>query len=200
MINIYYLHQGDNVPVYIGETSQSLNRRLNNHKRKLGTNLFIELVDIVSTNEWRFWESFYISLFKSWGFILINKNKGGGGMEKGYPKHTSESKQKIGNKIRGRHHNDETKLKQSISNTGISRNKNNQYAKGHKKTEEGLINIGKLRSKPIYQLNKNNDIIKEWNSIKEASLTLKIQSSDINNVCKNKLKSAGGFRWIYKLS
>jgi hypothetical protein len=192
---IYYLHKND-VPFYVGETSQPLANRLSHHKRKLGLDIQIELIDEVE--DWRFWESFWIEQFKIWGFILSNKNKGGGGCEKGTSKHTLESRKKIGSSRIGKVLSDETKLKQSISNTGISRNKGNSYAKGHKLPPETIQKISEKRRKVIYQLDKQDNIIKEWSSIKEASIELKIQSSDINNCCLGKNKTAGGYKFKYK--
>jgi hypothetical protein len=46
---------------------------------------------------------------------------------------------------------------------------------------------------------EQDNIIKEWSSIKEASLGLKIQSSDINNCCRGKNKTAGGYKFRYKI-
>jgi hypothetical protein len=196
IIKIYYLHEGDNIPFYVGETSQPLNYRLNHHRRKLGNDIKIELIDEVE--DWRFWESYWIEQFKQWGFKLKNKNSGGGGCKKGTPKHSLESKHKIGQSRKGKPLSDETKLKQSISNTGISRNKGNSYAKNYKHTPESIKNISEKRKKAIYQLDKQNNIIKEFPSIKEASIELKIQSSDITNCCLGKNKTAGGYKFSYK--
>ena len=93
---------------------------------------------------------------------------------------------------------DETKRKKSESNKGISRNKGNSYAKGHKLSPKSIQNITEKRKKPIYQLDKQNNIIKEWPSIKKASQILNIQSSDINNCCRGKNKTAGGYKFKYK--
>jgi hypothetical protein len=76
---IYYLHKGDNIPFYIGKTINSLIKRQNEHSIKFKTYCEIELLDTVKLNEWKFWEKYYISLFKSWGFKLENKNNGGSG-------------------------------------------------------------------------------------------------------------------------
>ena len=196
MVKIYFLHNGDGIPFYIGETSQSLKSRLNNHKYKFGIKTCIELIEEVEN--WRFWETYWIQQFKAWGYKLINKNVGGGGCEKGTSKHTIESRNKIGFSKKGKSLSFETKLKQSISNKGISRNKGNSFAKGHKLSPESVKNIVEKRKKPIYQLNKQNIIIKEWSSIKEASVELKIQSSDINNCCLGYNKTAGGYKFEYK--
>lgn len=196
MVRIYFLHMGDNIPFYVGETSKTLKKRLNDHKRKYGNHIKIELLEEVE--DWRFWESYWIYQFKAWGYILTNKNNGGGGCEKGTPKHTFESRKKIGEPRKGKPLSIETRLKQSISNKGISRNKGNSYAKGHKLSPKSIQNITEKRKKPIYQLDKQNNIIKEWPSIKEASQILNIQSSDINNCCRGKNKTAGGYKFKYK--
>ncbi len=83
---------------YIGKTSKDLSNRLKEHFRYIATlkvktkriswfksllkqNLQpkIELIDEVNDDEWQFWEMHYISLFKSWGFRLVNGTDGGTG-------------------------------------------------------------------------------------------------------------------------
>ncbi len=196
MVKIYYLYK-NNTPFYVGETSKSLNLRLIQHKNKLkDKNIYIELLDEVE--DWRFWESWWIEQFRVWGFILINKNKGGGGCEKGISKHTSQSREKIRSARKGKSLSEETKQKQSISNSGISRNQGNNFAQGHKKSPESIQNIVEKRQRKINQKDLQDKIIKTWESIKEASLTLNIQSSDINKCCRGKGKTAGGYKWEYK--
>jgi hypothetical protein len=99
---IYYLHKGDKIPFYVGKT-KNLKNRLNTHKSVFGKNIFIEFLDEVE--DWKYWEKHYISLFKNLGYILENKNNGGGGPSEGviFPE---ERKQKI-SKIK--------KLSESIS-------------------------------------------------------------------------------------
>lgn len=48
--------------------------------RKLGLKPVLEVVDVVSLSEWQFWECYYISLFRSWGFKLVNMTDGGEGL------------------------------------------------------------------------------------------------------------------------
>lgn len=55
----------------------------------------LDVIDEVPENEWQFWERHYISLYRSWGFILTNTSPGGRGGFKG--QHSLESKNKIGN-------------------------------------------------------------------------------------------------------
>jgi len=74
---IYYLHRGDNIPFYIGKSIRPKFREYE-HKTSKG-NIFMEEIDEIFSKEWKFWEQYYISLFRSWGFVLENKNNGGGG-------------------------------------------------------------------------------------------------------------------------
>lgn len=70
--------------------------------------------------------------------------------------------------------------------------------------KELLENIKPVKSMkygiPIFQYDLEGKFIKEWDSIKKASLELKIDLASICNVCKNngKAKTAGGFKWGYK--
>lgn len=40
----------------------------------------IEIIDEVLESEWKYWEVFYINLYKSWGFNLTNSTEGGDGI------------------------------------------------------------------------------------------------------------------------
>lgn len=61
----------------------------------------IEILDEVNTNYANFYEVFYISLFKSWGFDLLNGTDGGDGCDWTGKKHRAISKLK--NKINSPH-------------------------------------------------------------------------------------------------
>ena len=50
----------------------------------------------------------------------------------------------------------------------------------------------------VIQYTKNNEIIKEYNSLKEASDKIGIDSSSIIRCCKRKQKTCGGYIWKYK--
>ena len=52
-------------------------------------------------------------------------------------------------------------------------------------------------SKSIYQIDKNNQIIKTWDSIISACKELNINKSCISLCVCGKLKSAGGYIWRY---
>lgn len=51
------------------------------------------------------------------------------------------------------------------------------------------------KSKKIVQLDINNNLIKEWETIKEAKETLKI--NHISACCRGERKTAGGYQWKY---
>ena len=57
---------------------------------------------------------------------------------------------------------------------------------------------GENRKIAIIQLGKNNNQIKIFDSIKDASKELHIPKGDICSVCKGKRKTAGGFKFKYK--
>lgn len=49
----------------------------------------------------------------------------------------------------------------------------------------------------VKQLDKDDNLIKIWRSIKEAGESLGIQRSDINKVCLKERGTAGGYKWRY---
>jgi hypothetical protein len=104
---IYYLSDKYGNIRYVGKTKQYLKQRLyahiiecktdrNSHKISFlskGERPIIDIVDEVPEEEWEFWEQYWISQFKTWGFNLTNLTTGGQGGN-GY-KHSNESKQKM---------------------------------------------------------------------------------------------------------
>jgi hypothetical protein len=93
---IYFLHKGDNIPFYIGKSVNKKLHRSYQHKKKYGKDTLIEILDIVKSKDWIFWEKYWISQIKVWGFKLENKNDGGGGSIK----LSSEAKQIKSNKMK----------------------------------------------------------------------------------------------------
>ena len=94
---------------------------------------------------------------------------------------------------------------------GVSKIKNQAAKlKAFYKTEEGSrsrakqVNktnytaIAEKNWKPIKQYSKDEIFIREWNSGKEASVSLKISRGDISACLKGRYKSAGGFVWKYR--
>lgn len=86
--------------------------------------------------------------------------------------------------------------KQKISNSRIG-SKNWNYNKPHGKQWNSKIS-NSLKQK-IIQLDSYENIIKIWDSAKEAGTQLKIANSNICKVLKNNRKTAGGFKWKYEI-
>jgi hypothetical protein len=146
----------NNTPFYIGKTLRP-NSRFNSHKRTYKCDILI--LDEVNDNEWKFWEKYYISLYKSWGYELLNKNNGGGG-----PTTITFSKErniKISEKLKGisrpynlkipkvfilnhkinqgKKHSEEVKLKMSKSHLG-------KKCSDETKLKMSKVRLGKKRS------------------------------------------------------
>lgn len=58
--------------------------------------------------------------------------------------------------------------------------------------------LGKQNGKPIIQLSRQGEFIREWDSIAETIRGLGKKSLAISNACKNNRKTAGGYKWMYK--
>lgn len=131
---------------YIGKSNRPQRRLIrhlreerNNHKcnwlKSLnGSSPELIIIDEVINSEWEFWESFYIELFRSWGFNLTNSTEGGLGT-RGFT---------------GMVHSEETKNLLRKQSTG--RRHPNQYQCGFdnprcKVTEEDIIEMYRLKYK-----------------------------------------------------
>lgn len=76
-----------------------------------------------------------------------------------------------------------------------------EIGKGRKQNIEWINKRIEKKKKTIFQIDlKTNEVIKEWDSIINASKTLGISKEHICNSCKEKRKSAGGFKWQYKVN
>jgi hypothetical protein len=61
-----------------------------------------------------------------------------------------------------------------------------------------IENVRLRHLKKINQYDLQGNFIKQWNSIIEAGNTLRIDTSSISKVCKNKRKTAGNYIWKYE--
>ena len=118
---------------------------------------------------------------------------------KKYGKITTDKRKKflIGNKFRlGKRISEEEKRKISIFHTGNKWNLGRKHPKGSYDIRSAK------RKKPINQIDlTTNQILKVWDSAKEARTTLGYKSNSlINDACKGKIKSAYGFKWQYLTS
>ena len=221
---IYILHKGDNIPFYIGK-SVFPEGRMSLHKKNFG-DIFMDIIDDVPTSEWLFWEKWYISLFKSWGFKLENKNNGGGGTSY----HNEETKLKmqkpkpegfgklVSNRLKNTPQSPETIAKRVAKTTGKKRTKEQKEKlskafKGRTFSEErnkkigdaqrGIPNpkspelIAKLK-KPIIQYDKKGNFIQEWESATDAGKVYGSRTTIQNALVERRCKTAYGFIWKYK--
>lgn len=91
----------------------------------------IESLDEVNLSDWEFWEKHYISLFKSWGFKLVNGTDGGDGSN-GRPM-SQENKEKLRQYRLAHPLSKESCEKISLAN------------KGRKHTKESILKISESR-------------------------------------------------------
>ena len=75
-------------------------------------------------------------------------------------------------------------------------NKNPNYGKTI--SEEQKRKIRESRCKAIIQLDENDNFIAEYSSVVEAERQTGVKSTNICQCCKGKLKTSGGFKWLYK--
>ena len=220
---------------YIGKTVQKLEKRLTahiyeskhrkNHKcnwinklNKNGNNPTIKLIDIVSEDDWEFWEMYWIERFKSWGFNLVNHTPGG----EGY-RHSKETKEKIRQANSGENHYFYGKKHKKISKEKISDSLiGNKYAKGFKHSEKTKEKVGaktreyykknprtkehnkkigdsnsRAKAKPIYQYDTNRNLIRKFNSVRSAVTELGFGRDGIYDCAKGNQKLYKGFIWSW---
>lgn len=188
-------------PRYVGWTINLYNRKsahltdsdkgykLNwvNSLKKKGLLPIMECIDEVPFNEWAFWEQHYISLYRSWGFRLVNRTAGGEGTP-GY-KYSQEIKDKI------------QKTKQERGSNLIGAKKSAITKREHgvyeRLKEIQRINAFK-RAKPVLQYSLEGNLIKEWRSTRIASQEMKISRDNISRCCVGEYGQTHGFQWKYK--
>jgi group I intron endonuclease len=129
---------------------------------------------------------------QEWAF---NISKGRQGLN-----HNDDTKEKIKKGNLNKIISQETRLKQRLQKLGTKRSTESKLKQS--KSMKGRIQPKSFydkKNKPVIQYDLNNNIIKEWNSIKEASIELNINSGSISNCINMKRqKTAGGFIWKIK--
>lgn len=60
------------------------------------------------------------------------------------------------------------------------------------------MSVYKIGNRQVAQLTKDGVLVKIWDTQKEASEVTKIPQQNISKCCNGKLKSAGGFRWVFR--
>lgn len=232
--------------VYIGVTRGHIKKRLSSHisraknlkKNKLvlslkdswligainnGCEINIEELDVVKFSEFSFWEKYYISLFKMFGFKLTNGTDGGAGC---WPRRISDEEKEA---IRKRKHkpvveydksgviiNRYESLIQASELTNINYRRLAQSVRGNTKLCDGRmlrfenINIDKKeidrcfnprnkeKRKPVMQFDLNGNFVSEYKSASHTPFSSPTQKSAIAKACRGEYKTKYGFIWTYK--
>lgn len=117
--------------------------------------------------------------------LKISKSKKGKTYNKRKPPLSEETKSKISKQMKGKNigkiRSEETK------------NKIRNSLKGYIHKIETVLK----KSKPITQYDLYGNFIKNWGGMGLASKNLNIDRGSISACCKNKVKTAGGFKWKY---
>ncbi len=152
---------------YIGKANnvskryeKHLEKRCNNHKiawisglRNMGLKPILDIIEEVSYHEWVFWEQYWISQMRAWGFNLVNQTNGGEGRE---GLHSQETKDKISKALLGHKQSNETRLKRIKSLSG-----SNHYLFGKKRSAEVCKKLSESRSGMKYNTKKSNSGVSE---------------------------------------
>lgn len=208
---IYILRHPETFEIrYVGKTN-NIKRRFAQHKSKkclektgskklaswilkLLSNNLLPIMEIIEEcdDNWAEREKYWISYYSNTN--LCNLSNGGEGVG-----HNDYTKSKIKNALTGRKRSDEEK--QAISKAMIGK-KRGKYTntEGHKKRyenpEERKKCSIKLRKK-VGQYDLENNLIQEFESLREASRQLNIDCGSISKCCRNKQKQCGGFTFKY---
>lgn len=187
---IIYCYESPSGKFYIGQTTQTANRRKEEHKsraklgrgyafhnaiRKYGFDTFNyqELAVISETSKERLKEQlnllerYYISVYKSEGKVLYNLSDGG-----------DEICDNTGRKLSEEH---KRKIGMSLKGTVFS--------------EERKRNISESKKKPIVQLSLDGKFIKEWGAVSDVPFA---RQSGISACLRGLQKTCAGFVWKYK--
>lgn len=114
-------------------------------------------------------------------------------------KHSEEAKRKMSEACKGKPAwnkgipiSDEQKIKLSIAHTGKRLSEETRA-----KMSESRKGIKNSKARKVAQYDKNGNLIRVWDCIKQAAEALNINRCCIGDCCRGKQKSAGGFIWKY---
>lgn len=105
-------------------------------------------------------------------------------------KHTEDAKEKISNARLGKKMSEETKNK-------MRKPKPKGFSEKLSKIKKGVSTGPSKKRKEVEQFDLDGKIIGTWESIIKVEKELNIYN--INAVCKGKQKTAGGYKWKYKI-
>ena len=119
--------------------------------------------------------------------------------------HTEEFKHRVSEKLKGRpspykgrKHTLETLEKMSEAHKNISEETRNKMRANYLKRKDELVKMLVDRNKrSVKQFDKEGNLVREWDSIKEAADSLSLNSPNIIACCNNRQKTCGGYVWKY---
>ena len=219
---IYLIINKVNGKWYVG-SSKNLNRRWNEHSKKLNNNCHYNNHLQYAWNNYGSNSFIFIKLHWSVVLSVIMKSR-----EQLYLNYAKTIKKNVYNilfsachyhkksvseetkmKLRGRKMSE--KQKQSISKANKGRKLSTQHCErirqgklGNKNPNFGkcmdkVTNAAKLiNAKSIIQIDKNGNIIKEYDSMIEATKELNLNEGSISRVCSGKIKHTRGLIFRYK--
>lgn len=162
-----------------------------NQLLKLNLKPIIEVVDVISTDEWEFWEQHYISLYKSWGFKLTNLTNGGGGVISNIPPWNKGTK--------GIMKPNETTFKSGNIIGKQTRFKSGNIIGKQTRFYKGIKNIGIPHyTVHILKYDMSGNFIQEFNSYREAAKNINASPSSIRKAIILNKYTCKGFIWKIK--
>lgn len=140
----------------------------------------VEIIDEVNVCEWQFWEQYYISLYKSWGFDLKNGDNGG----LGRTRNTKEIREKIS---------------LGVKNSRPANFKPWNYGKIKTTIEKEKMFEQNPNKKEVEQLDIiTGQVLACYPSLSKAAVTIGIKNySQISNSIKNN-SLCKGYKWQFK--
>ena len=113
----------------------------------------------------------------------------------------SEAMSSENNPFYGKKHTKESRKKMSEIRMGRFKGAENPfYGKKHTAETKRIMSQKKIDKGgiPIVQMTKSGEFIKYWKHASYAAKILGLNASSINECCRGKRKSIGGFTWKYK--
>jgi hypothetical protein len=153
---------------------------------KSGFEIDIIEIDIIEKSNWQFWETFYIDLFKTWGFDLTNMTKGGDGVDNPWKYLTEEQRKSRVTNLKQILTSDERREKQRLARLGKTyeeiygecrakeiKQKKSEFLKKNNPSKKGRVNSDYNIQKSIeantkvYEITFPSGDIKQFNGQKE---------------------------------